>query len=356
MAAPAAVPGILRRTNAACEHTSVALRRKSRGSDRRGILRRVSDSSARMVFLGFGKYARADKIYALEPIRGDDRGGGRRTLVWVDGIVEPIVASRTERTILHDMGQDVAAGSKLLDDALAFAERIAEDAEKGRVDLGDLGRRARKLLEASAIDLVVLDIMMPVLDGFAQESSKVEEVLPETAAADPPATSCFVSSDGNEILLLAPDRIELHDTGGASFPRLRPTWAQILDSYLDTFQIGTVNKIFLSYFNEIPLQELQAFRDYVNISIEMPEALKERFEFFRSEFRYKSDFGEMKVWLQPDWNDVTETYYIQLHLESEYETEVSHENLMPAIQQLHEGIKEVFHQILKQEYIAQLPQ
>ncbi|HXV56275.1 MAG TPA: hypothetical protein VD704_00270 [Gaiellaceae bacterium] len=110
----------------------------------------MADGAPRMVFLGFGKYARADKIYALEPIRGEDRGGGSRTYVWVDGIPNPIVASRTERTILHDMGQDAAVGSRLLDDALAFAERIAEDAEKGRVDLGELGRRARKLLEASA--------------------------------------------------------------------------------------------------------------------------------------------------------------------------------------------------------------
>src|SRR5207248_9435172 len=38
----------------------------------------------RMVFLGFGKYARADKIYAIEPIRDDRRGHGRRTLVWVE--------------------------------------------------------------------------------------------------------------------------------------------------------------------------------------------------------------------------------------------------------------------------------
>jgi hypothetical protein len=103
-----------------------------------------------MVFLGFGKYVRADRIYALEPIRGDQRGGGRRTLVWVEGIGDPIVASRTERTILHDMGQDAAAGTRLLDDALALAERVAEDADKGRVDLTDLGRRARKVLEASS--------------------------------------------------------------------------------------------------------------------------------------------------------------------------------------------------------------
>jgi hypothetical protein len=93
-----------------------------------------------MVFLGFGKYVRADKIYALQPITGENRGGGQRT---------PLVASRTERTILHDMGQD-ASTSPLLDEALSLAERLAEDASTGRVDLADLGRRARKLLEASA--------------------------------------------------------------------------------------------------------------------------------------------------------------------------------------------------------------
>ncbi|MBA3413481.1 MAG: hypothetical protein H0T09_07290, partial [Actinobacteria bacterium] len=71
-------------------------------------------TAPQMVFLGFGKYARADKIYALEPIRGGDRGGGKRTLVWVEGVSDPIVASRTERTILHEMGQDAAAGVPLL--------------------------------------------------------------------------------------------------------------------------------------------------------------------------------------------------------------------------------------------------
>ena len=103
-----------------------------------------------MVFLGFGKYARADRIYALDPVTGEERGGGRRTRVWVDGIAEPIVASRTERTILSDMGQDAAAGGELLDAAIDLAERIVEDADKGRVDLGDLSRRARRLLESTA--------------------------------------------------------------------------------------------------------------------------------------------------------------------------------------------------------------
>ena len=103
-----------------------------------------------MVFLGFGKFARADKIYALEPLVGDERGGGRRTRVWVEGIPDPIVASRTERTILHDMGQDTAAGTQLMDEAIDLAERLASDAERGRVDLADLGRRARRLLERTA--------------------------------------------------------------------------------------------------------------------------------------------------------------------------------------------------------------
>lgn len=56
-----------------------------------------------MVFLGFGKYVRADRIYALEPILGEDRGSGSRTLVWVEGIPEPVVASRTQQTILDEI-------------------------------------------------------------------------------------------------------------------------------------------------------------------------------------------------------------------------------------------------------------
>lgn len=59
-----------------------------------------------MVFLGFGKYVRADRIYALEPIVGEERGNGRRTLVWVEGMPAAIVASRTQETILEEMGAD----------------------------------------------------------------------------------------------------------------------------------------------------------------------------------------------------------------------------------------------------------
>lgn len=105
----------------------------------------------RMVFLGFGKFARADRIYALEPLRGDERGDGRRTKVWVDGLAEPLIASRTERTILQDMGQGAAADAPILTEALELARHLAAAVEAGRVDLGDLGRRARHLLAATTV-------------------------------------------------------------------------------------------------------------------------------------------------------------------------------------------------------------
>ena len=68
----------------------------------------MTAAGAPMVFLGYGKFVRADRIYAMEPIEGEDRGDGRRTRVWVDGMTEPLIASRTERTILADMGEATA--------------------------------------------------------------------------------------------------------------------------------------------------------------------------------------------------------------------------------------------------------
>jgi hypothetical protein len=57
----------------------------------------------RLVSLGYGKFARADRIYALVPLDPAERGDGRRTYVHVDGLAEPIVASRSEKAILADV-------------------------------------------------------------------------------------------------------------------------------------------------------------------------------------------------------------------------------------------------------------
>ena len=62
-----------------------------------------------MVSLGFGKFVRSDRIFALEPLVGDERGDGQRTKVWIEGVKDPIIAARTEVTILRDMGQEAVA-------------------------------------------------------------------------------------------------------------------------------------------------------------------------------------------------------------------------------------------------------
>jgi hypothetical protein len=76
----------------------------------------VARGTPSLVALGYGKYVRADHVYALVPLEGEDRGDGRRTLVHVEGIEEPIVASRTETAIVRDvadaLGQDPPGGKR----------------------------------------------------------------------------------------------------------------------------------------------------------------------------------------------------------------------------------------------------
>lgn len=73
----------------------------------------------RMVFLGYGKYWRSDAIVGLMPIE-EGRGPGQRTNVFIEGRAEPLVASRTEDSILADMG---ATDSGFQLDALREATR-----------------------------------------------------------------------------------------------------------------------------------------------------------------------------------------------------------------------------------------
>ena len=61
-----------------------------------------------MVALGYGKFVRADRVYALVPLEGAERKDGRRTYVHVDGLGEPLVASRSERAILADVESALA--------------------------------------------------------------------------------------------------------------------------------------------------------------------------------------------------------------------------------------------------------
>jgi hypothetical protein len=63
----------------------------------------VAKRDPRMIALGYGKFVRADRVFALVPLEGGERRDGRRTYVHVDGLSEPIVASRSERAILADV-------------------------------------------------------------------------------------------------------------------------------------------------------------------------------------------------------------------------------------------------------------
>ena len=56
-----------------------------------------------MVALGYGKFVRADRVFALVPLDAEERGDGRRTYVHVEGLAEPLVASRSERAIMADV-------------------------------------------------------------------------------------------------------------------------------------------------------------------------------------------------------------------------------------------------------------
>lgn len=164
------------------------------------------------------------------------------------------------------------------------------------------------------------------------------------------------SVDHLTILTVATGHIELTSTLGQSYPRLRRVWTGILDSLLDILGITEFATVALSYLNEIPLQELKSFRDYLNIGFEMPPSLKERLALFRSEFTFRSEPEEIRVWIQPEWDDRSEGYSVQLIFESRRLDAVAAADLPEVVQRLHNGIKDVFHQIVSQDYIRHLPQ
>ena len=67
---------------------------------------------AALIPLGYGKFVRADRVFALVPLEGADRGDGRRTLVYVEDIEEPIIASRSEGVIARDVSGALGRGGR----------------------------------------------------------------------------------------------------------------------------------------------------------------------------------------------------------------------------------------------------
>src|SRR2546423_1356191 len=66
-------------------------------------------SPARMIPLGYGKFVRADRIFAVVPLEGDERGDGRRTNVHVEGIAEAMLEdARAAGATSYVLGGDYA--------------------------------------------------------------------------------------------------------------------------------------------------------------------------------------------------------------------------------------------------------
>jgi hypothetical protein len=65
--------------------------------------------SGQIVSLGYGRYVRSDDVVAVEPIT-EERGPGRRTLVWVRGVPDPLIASRSAAAIIQDLAMPSESG------------------------------------------------------------------------------------------------------------------------------------------------------------------------------------------------------------------------------------------------------
>ncbi len=109
-----------------------------------------------MVPLGYGKFVRSDKIISLEPIE-DDRGPGRRTVVYVEEVKSPFIASRTENSILSNMVEipreelEAAAALELLkdirDDILKIGPMLRKSIKKeAQFDLDKIEKKINEIL------------------------------------------------------------------------------------------------------------------------------------------------------------------------------------------------------------------
>ena len=106
--------------------------------------------------LGYGKYFRSDFIVGLEPIE-EDRGPGKRTYVYVQGLSEPVIASRSEGAILRDLVEtprevtNVREQRQLLADILDTVQEIdpllrSIVLTQGKWDLDRLEERIMEIL------------------------------------------------------------------------------------------------------------------------------------------------------------------------------------------------------------------
>lgn len=113
--------------------------------------------TGQLVALGYGRYVRSDEVVAVEPVV-EDRGPGRRSLVWVRGLPEPVVGSRSEGAVVDDLVTPVEEAARMrdlrgalertstaLESVPPVLRRVIEQ-ETG-IDMNDLVDDARRALE-----------------------------------------------------------------------------------------------------------------------------------------------------------------------------------------------------------------
>jgi hypothetical protein len=91
-----------------------------------------------MVHLGYGKYWRSDEIVGLCPIE-ENRGPGRRTEIYVATLEDPLVVSRSERSVLSEMAS--------LPDSEFAAEEARNILSELLEDLHEVNPVLRRMLE-----------------------------------------------------------------------------------------------------------------------------------------------------------------------------------------------------------------
>ncbi len=110
-----------------------------------------------IVPLGYGKFVRSDKIVALEPIE-DGRGPGRRTKVYIEQFPTPIIASRTENSIVANIVRtpievlEATSALELLQDVLDDISKVGPMLRKSikkeaGLDLEDIEGRIKEILQ-----------------------------------------------------------------------------------------------------------------------------------------------------------------------------------------------------------------
>jgi hypothetical protein len=110
-----------------------------------------------LVPLGYGKYVRSDRVTAVVPIE-EERGAGRRTFVYVEGAVDPLVASRAEDSVVRDLVQEprevtrVRQQQEILRDLLEALDSVNPTVrdivrDQSELDLDIAERRIREALE-----------------------------------------------------------------------------------------------------------------------------------------------------------------------------------------------------------------